>query len=90
VRAIAPYECGMERWAAQTAHADQLVGLEGALGSALALFDADAIELSTLLDAKTRRRGLYALPMGRYFNHVHFWSILLERAGFTLADIPQD
>ena len=35
------------------------------------------------------RRGLYALPMGRYSNHVHVWNSLLERAGFTLADIPK-
>ena len=45
---------------------------------------------STLLDGKTGRRGLYALPMGRYSNHVHVWNSLLERAGFTLADIPKE
>jgi multiple sugar transport system substrate-binding protein len=27
--------------------------------------------------------------MGRLSNHVHVWNSLLERAGFTLADIPQ-
>ena len=48
------------------------------------------IEVSTLLDGKTGRRGLYALPMGRYSNHVHVWNSLLERAGFTLADIPKE
>ena len=37
-----------------------------------------------------QKRGLYALPMGRYDNHVHVWSSLLERAGFTLADIPKE
>ena len=46
--------------------------------------------MSTLLDGKTGRRGLYALPMGRYSNHVHVWNSLLERAGFTLADIPKE
>ena len=45
---------------------------------------------STLLDGKTGRRGLYALPMGRISNHVHVWNSLLERAGFTLADIPKE
>ena len=45
---------------------------------------------ATLLNGKTGRRGLYALPMGRYSNHVHVWASLLERAGFTLADIPKE
>ena len=79
-----------ERWVAQWAYQDQLVDLAGALGPVLDLFDADTIEVSTLLDGKTGRRGLYALPMGRYSNHVHVWNSLLERAGFTLADIPKD
>ena len=72
------------------AYDDRLVDLEGALGPVLDLFDADAIEVSTLLNGKTGRRGLYALPMGRVSNHIHVWNSLLERAGFTLADIPKD
>ena len=36
------------------------------------------------------RRALYALPMGRTSNHVHVWKSLLERAGFTLEDIPKE
>ena len=52
------------------------------------LAKTDAIDASTLLDGKTGQRGLYALPMGRYSNRVHIWNSLLERAGFTLADIP--
>ena len=53
-------------------------------------FDQDALDRATLFDATTGRRGLYALPMGRYTNHVHVWKSLLERAGFTLADIPKE
>jgi multiple sugar transport system substrate-binding protein len=79
-----------ERWAAQSAYRDQLLDLEGALGPVLDLFDADTIEVSTLLNGKTGQRGLYAMPMGRYSNHVYVWNSLLERAGFTLADIPKD
>jgi multiple sugar transport system substrate-binding protein len=59
------------------------------LGPVLDLFDADSIEVSTLLNGKTGQRDLYTLPMGRISNHVHVWNSLLERAGFTLADIPQ-
>ena len=78
------------RWVAQWAYEDRLVDLKGVLAPVLDLFDADAIEVSTLLDGKTGRRGLYALPMGRYSSHVHVWNSLLERAGFTLADIPKE
>jgi multiple sugar transport system substrate-binding protein len=77
---------GVARWA----YEDRLVDLTGVLEPALDLFDADAIDASTLLDGKMGRRGLYALPMGRYSNHVHVWNSLLERAGFTLADIPKE
>ncbi len=79
----------IERDAAKWAYEDRLVDLEGVLGPVLDLFDADTIEVSTLLDGKTGRRGLYALPMGRISNHIHVWNSLLERAGFSLADIPQ-
>jgi multiple sugar transport system substrate-binding protein len=73
----------------QWAYEDRLADLDGVLGPLLELFDADAIEVSTYLNARTGRRGLYALPMGRNSNHVHVWRNLLERAGFTLADIPK-
>ena len=79
----------IERDAARWAYEDRLVDLDGVLSPVLDLFDADTIEVSTLLDGKSGRRGLYALPMGRTSNHVHVWNSLLERAGFTLADIPQ-
>jgi multiple sugar transport system substrate-binding protein len=77
-----------ESWAVQWAYEDRLADLDGALAPVLDLFDADAIEASTLLNGKTGQRGLYALPMGRASNHLHVWNSLLERAGFTLADIP--
>ena len=79
-----------EIWVAQWAYQDRLVDLAGVLAPVLDLFDGDTIEVSTLLDGKTGRRGLYALPMGRYSNYVHAWNSLLERAGFTLADIPKE
>jgi multiple sugar transport system substrate-binding protein len=78
-----------EFWVAKWAYEDRLADLDGVLAPVLDLFDADTIDASTLLDGKTGRRGLYALPMGRYSNHLHVWNSLLERAGFTLADIPK-
>jgi multiple sugar transport system substrate-binding protein len=53
------------------------------------LFDADLLETSTLLNGRTGRRALYALPIGRVSNHVHVWKSLLEQAGLTLADVPK-
>jgi len=74
------------RWA----YEDRLADLAGTLRPFLGLFDADAVEASTLLNGTTGQRGLYALPMGRNSNHLHVWRSLLERAGFTLADIPKE
>jgi multiple sugar transport system substrate-binding protein len=80
----------IERWAARWAYDDQLVDLEGALKPVLDLFDTDTVEVSTLLNGSTGQRGLYALPMGRSSNFLHVWNSLLERAGFTLADVPKE
>src|SRR3954468_2691298 len=67
----------------------RLVDLTDTLGFLAAQFDRDVLDWVTLLDGTAGRRGLYALPMTRYTNHVHVWRGLLARAGFTLADIPK-
>jgi multiple sugar transport system substrate-binding protein len=81
---------GTDVWWEQWAYNDRLTNLEGALGPVLGLFDADIVEAAMLLNGKTGRRGLYGLPMGRRSIHLHVWKSLLERAGFTLADIPNE
>jgi multiple sugar transport system substrate-binding protein len=43
-----------------------------------------------LLNAKTGQRALYGLPMGQIMNHVHVWKSTLERAGFSVDDIPKE
>ena len=73
----------------QWAYEGRLVDLTDAVGHFSDLFDPDALERVTLLDVTTGRRGLYLLPMGLATHHVHVWNSLLERAGFTLADIPK-
>jgi multiple sugar transport system substrate-binding protein len=75
-------------WVPLWAYEDRLAELTNTLGPLLDLFDADAIDAATLLNRSKGRRGLYALPMGRTSNYVHVWKSLLERAGFTLDDIP--
>jgi multiple sugar transport system substrate-binding protein len=74
----------------QWAYEDQLVDLGHALRPVLDLFDADAVDAAMSLNGRTGQRGLYGLPMGRRSNHVHVWNSLLERAGFTLADVPKE
>ncbi len=75
-----------DRWA----YEGRLVDLTDAVGHFSDLFDPDALERVTLLNGTTGRRGLYLLPMGLVSHHVHVWKTLLERAGFTLADIPKE
>jgi multiple sugar transport system substrate-binding protein len=74
----------------QWAYEDRLVALADTLGPLQELFDPDLLENATLLNRRTGEHGLYALPMGRITHHIHVWQNLLERAGFSLADIPQD
>jgi multiple sugar transport system substrate-binding protein len=74
----------LERWAAE----GRLVDLTDAVGGSADLFDEDALDLSTLTDGRTGRRGLLALPMARTTTHVHVWLSLLERAGLKREDIP--
>jgi multiple sugar transport system substrate-binding protein len=75
---------------AQWAYEDRLVDFTDAVGPLASLFDADALEASTLLNGRTGKRALYTLPMGRSTNHIHVWKSLLERAGLSLADIPKE
>jgi multiple sugar transport system substrate-binding protein len=74
----------------QWAYEGRLVDLTDAIGHFSDLFDPSALERLTLLDGTTGRRGLYLLPMGMGTHHVHVWKSLLERAGFTLVDIPKE
>jgi multiple sugar transport system substrate-binding protein len=77
---------GAEQWA----YEDRLVDLDETLGPLRDLFDPDLLERATLLNGRDGEAGLYALPMGRITNHIHVWQSLLERAGFTLADVPKE
>ncbi len=76
--------------AEQWAYEDRLAELDEALGPLKDLFDADLLDYATLSNGRTGKRALYVLPMGRNSNYVHVWKSLLERAGFTLADIPKE
>jgi multiple sugar transport system substrate-binding protein len=75
---------------AQWAFDDRLVNLSDAVGHFSDLFDSDAIDRATLFNASTAEKALYGLPMGRSSDHIFVWRSLLERAGFTLDDIPKE
>jgi multiple sugar transport system substrate-binding protein len=72
------------------AHDDRLVDLSPAVASFSNLLDPDTLDYATRLNAATGERALYGLPMGRATLHVHVWKSLLEDAGFTLDDIPNE
>jgi multiple sugar transport system substrate-binding protein len=73
----------------QWAFHDRLVDLGDTVGHFSDLFDPDALAWVTLVNEKTGRRALYALPMGRVTELVHVWKSLLEQAGFASGDIPK-
>jgi multiple sugar transport system substrate-binding protein len=73
---------------ARWAHHNRLVDLSGAVGHFSDLFDPDVLHALRLPNARTGQKALYGLPIGRITNYLHVWKSLLERGGFTLADIP--
>jgi multiple sugar transport system substrate-binding protein len=74
------------QWAVE----DRLVDLSEAIGHFADLFEPDVLASMTWRNASTGQKALYGLPMGRTTTHLHVWKSLLERAGFTLADIPKE
>jgi multiple sugar transport system substrate-binding protein len=69
---------------------DRLADLTDIVGSFSNLFDPNQIDRAMLLNARTGQRELYGLPMGQTSNYIHVWENLLERAGFSLDDIPKE
>jgi multiple sugar transport system substrate-binding protein len=68
----------------------RLVDLSDTIGEFSDLFDPYQLQRATLLNAKIGQKALYGLPMGQGSTYLHVWKSLLERAGFTLADIPKE
>jgi multiple sugar transport system substrate-binding protein len=79
----------MSDFISEWAFEDRLVDVSDTIGSFSNLFDPDALAWWMRVNEKSGQRGLYALPIGRVSNHVHVWTSLLERAGFTVEDIPK-
>ena len=80
----------MADYIGQWAFDDRLVDLSDAIGHFADLFDPDVLSWELWLNGSTGQKALYGLPMGLTSYYVHVWKSLLERAGFTLADIPKE
>jgi multiple sugar transport system substrate-binding protein len=72
------------------AYEDRLVDLRDTVGSFTNMFDPAQVDRAMLLNARTGQKGMYGLPMGQINNYAHVWTSLLERAGFSLDDIPKE
>jgi multiple sugar transport system substrate-binding protein len=83
------FSVDMSDYVSEWAFDDRLVDLTEPVGSFSDLFDPDALAWYALFNEKTGQRALYALPIGRTTNHIFVWKSLLEKAGFTLADVPK-
>jgi multiple sugar transport system substrate-binding protein len=79
----------LQDYIGQWAFDDRLADLTDTVGYFSDQFDPDVLEWVEWPNARTGQEALYALPIGLTVNHVHVWKSLLERAGFTLADIPR-
>ena len=79
----------LPEYVAAWAFRDRLVDLTEVIGSFANLFDPEVLHQVALLNGASGQRAVYGLPIGRSTNHLHVWKSLLERADFTLADIPK-
>jgi multiple sugar transport system substrate-binding protein len=68
----------------------RLVNLADAVGPFSDMFDPDALAWGQSFNASSGQKALYGLPIGVMTYYLHVWRSLLERAGFTLADIPKE
>lgn len=48
-----------------------------------------AIEGVTLLNGKTGKRAIYAIPIEQQAEHIHYWLDMLKEAGIDEKDIPR-
>jgi multiple sugar transport system substrate-binding protein len=68
---------------------DRLADLTDTVGAFSNLFSPDTLARLRVRNAETGQRVLYGLPIGRSTNYLHVWKSLLEKASFTLEDIPK-
>lgn len=73
------------RWAAE----DVLEDVADVVDPIKANILPHALDAVNLLNAKTGKRGIYAIPVAQQVNHIHYWRDLLEQAGVDEKKIPK-
>jgi len=53
-------------------------------------FQKGALDSAYMLNGKTNARAYYAIPWVQMSPNVHYWSDLLQQAGFKDADVPRE
>lgn len=53
-------------------------------------YTSSAIRSTYLYNTRTNKPGYYAVPIHQQTLHIHYWRDLLNDAGFTDSDIPQE
>jgi multiple sugar transport system substrate-binding protein len=69
---------------------DKLADLSDVLGPLEDQFYPGPLDSVRLVNGRTGEKGYYAVPIAQFGNYVHVWKSLLDQAGISLADIPQD
>ena len=76
----------LPRWAFDGVLAD----LSDVLGPIEDQFYPGILDNVRLLNGQTGETGYYAVPIGQYGHYVHVWKSLLDQAGISLDDVPQE
>ena len=69
---------------------DMLVDLTDVIAPIEAQFFPGVLDSVQLPNSRTAEAAYYAVPIGQYGHYVHVWKSLLDQAGISVEDIPQD
>lgn len=76
----------LPRWALD----DRLADLSDVLGPIEDQFYPGVLDNVRLLNGQTGETAYYAVPIGQFGHYVHVWRSLLDQAGISVEDVPQD
>jgi multiple sugar transport system substrate-binding protein len=69
---------------------DLLADVSDVVGPIEGQFYPGALDNVRLLNERTGERAYYGVPIAQFGNYVHVWKSLLDEAGISLDDIPQE
>ena len=70
------------------AYEDKLLEISDVINPIRDRFTPGALRATEYMNAKTGKRGVYAFPLMQHGVNIHYWSDMLQAAGFKDADIP--